>query len=107
MTAPIRIWPLDNDAQVRERHAMIERRLDELGEEKVRELHGHGLPSHWDVIVARWLKGDRLEPETPDWPPRGSAVGLPDGTKRHGSTGQLWETRNGRWVRIDGDDQRR
>lgn len=37
----------------------------------------------------------------PDWMPRASAIGLPDGHQRHGSTGQLWEVRNGQWVRID------
>ena len=36
----------------------------------------------------------------PDWPPRISAIGLKDGHRRFGSTGQLFEVRDGRWVRI-------
>ena len=36
----------------------------------------------------------------PDWPPRVSATGLREGHRRFGSTGQLFEVRNGRWVRI-------
>lgn len=38
--------------------------------------------------------------QTPDWPPKGSAIGLPDGTQQRGSTGQLFEVRNGQWVRV-------
>lgn len=38
--------------------------------------------------------------EQPDWQPRASAIGLPDGHQRHGSTGQLWEVRSGQWVRV-------
>ena len=36
----------------------------------------------------------------PDWQPQGSARGLPDGEQRRGSTGQLWEAKNGQWVRV-------
>lgn len=36
----------------------------------------------------------------PDWPPRISAIGLKDGHRRFGSTGQLFEVRGGSWVRI-------
>lgn len=36
----------------------------------------------------------------PDWEPRGSAVGVPDGERRAGSTGQTFEARDGRWVRV-------
>jgi hypothetical protein len=35
----------------------------------------------------------------PDWPPQISAVGLPDGERRYGSTGQSFEVKNGQWVR--------
>jgi len=35
----------------------------------------------------------------PDWPPRISASKLPDGTRRRGSTGQLFEVCNGQWIR--------
>jgi hypothetical protein len=37
---------------------------------------------------------------TPDWPPRASARDYSEGTRKHGSTGQVWEVRNGAWVRI-------
>lgn len=36
----------------------------------------------------------------PDWPPLVSAIGIPDGERRHGSTGQLFESRRGRWKRV-------
>jgi len=45
---------------------------------------------------------DKSEHEMSDWPPQASAVGLPDGTFRHGSTGQLFEVKNGRWERASG-----
>ena len=35
-----------------------------------------------------------------EWPPARSAVGLADGDRAHGSTGQLFEARNGQWVRV-------
>lgn len=35
-----------------------------------------------------------------DWPPRSSAWQLPEGTKRYGSTGQLWQVTSGKWVRV-------
>lgn len=38
--------------------------------------------------------------EMPDWPPARSAVGLPDGERAYGSTGQLFEVENGRWKRV-------
>jgi hypothetical protein len=37
--------------------------------------------------------------EMPDLPPQMSAVGLPDGAWRYGSTGQLFEAKNGQWIR--------
>lgn len=43
---------------------------------------------------------ERALDRQPDWPPRRSAVGLPDGERRHGSTGQLFEVKNGRWERL-------
>lgn len=36
----------------------------------------------------------------PDWPPRISALGIPNGTRRKGSTGQTFEARDGSWLRI-------
>lgn len=38
--------------------------------------------------------------EAPDWPPMRSAIGLPDGECAYGSTGQLFEVKNGRWERV-------
>lgn len=43
---------------------------------------------------------EEAEDKRPEWPPRRSATGLRDGHRRFGSTGQLFEARNGRWVRI-------
>ena len=37
--------------------------------------------------------------EMPDLPPQMSAAGLPDGAWRYGSTGQLFEAKNGQWIR--------
>src|SRR5207247_1238231 len=45
---------------------------------------------------------DKSEHEIPDWPPHLSAVDLPDGEFRHGSTGQLFEVKNGQWIRASG-----
>lgn len=42
-------------------------------------------------------------PRAPDWPPRGSARNIADGTLRRGSTGQLFEARGGIWVRMPDD----
>jgi hypothetical protein len=36
----------------------------------------------------------------PDWPPRMSATGLPDGYLCRGSTGQTFEVREQQWVRM-------
>lgn len=41
----------------------------------------------------------------PDWPPRLSAEGLPEGHRRFGSTGQLFEVRDSRWVRVPSGDK--
>lgn len=35
-----------------------------------------------------------------NWPPQASAVGLPEGLRRNGSTGQLFEVIGGQWVWI-------
>jgi hypothetical protein len=61
MIAPIRIHPMDTEAEVRARHAQIEARLEELGADQVRSMLGHGLPEGWGPIVLAWLKGDRLQ----------------------------------------------
>jgi hypothetical protein len=49
-------------------------------------------------IDAAWDRHKRAG--EPDWPPRISAVGLPDGYLQRGSTGQTFEVKNGQWVRI-------
>ena len=36
----------------------------------------------------------------PDWPPSSSAAAHPEGTRKYGSTGQLWQVRSGQWVRL-------
>lgn len=36
----------------------------------------------------------------PDWPPRMSATGMPDGYLCRGSTGQTFEVRDGQWTRL-------
>ena len=38
--------------------------------------------------------------DAPDWPPASSARDAKEGERRKGSTGQLWQARNGQWVRI-------
>ena len=42
--------------------------------------------------------------EAPDWPPAASAYGLQEGYRRHGSTGQLFEVKNGQWVRVHDEE---
>lgn len=39
-------------------------------------------------------------PSAPDWQPNSSAWRLPEGSRRYGSTGQLFEVRNQQWVRV-------
>jgi hypothetical protein len=43
---------------------------------------------------------DRPEDEMPNWPPADSAWRHPEGTRKHGSTGQLFEVQIGQWVRV-------
>lgn len=38
--------------------------------------------------------------EMPDWPPQVTAIGVPDGTFRHGSTGQKFVAYEGQWIRV-------
>lgn len=49
-------------------------------------------------IDAAWERQQRAG--EPDWPPRMSAVGLPDHYLCRGSTGQTFEVRNGQWTRL-------
>jgi len=55
--------------------------------------------------ASKWIgenMGDKKpqEHEAPDWPPRRSAVGLPDGERGYGSTGQSFIVKDGQWIRI-------
>jgi hypothetical protein len=43
---------------------------------------------------------DKTQHDVQDWPPMRSAAGLLDGTQSYGSTGQLFEVKNGQWVRV-------
>jgi hypothetical protein len=65
MTKPIRVHATDRtDAEVRARHADIEKRLDAMGREQVQiKLFTGGLPTEWNPIAHAWLAGDKLEPE--------------------------------------------
>lgn len=65
MTKPIRIHPIDkDDTAVRARHADIEKRLEEIGADRVRMSMFHGgLPTEWHPIISSWLVGDKLEAE--------------------------------------------
>lgn len=67
-----------------------------------------------DVHWAEWMpyqKGQAAKQEVkpeqraPAWPPVQSAAGMPDGQQRRGSTGQLFMTKNGNWVRVEEDTQ--
>ena len=63
MTQPILIHSVDKtDAEVRARHEAVEKRLDELGVERVKimMLNG-GLPNEWNGIIMAWIAGDKLE----------------------------------------------
>lgn len=53
--------------------------------------------SQADAMVRYMIDG--MPHDTPDWPPAASARDFPEGTGRHGSTGQLWLVRDGRWAR--------
>lgn len=56
------------------------------------------------ALVCEVIPADILAPDNPasnyDWPPRVSAFGRSDGERREGSTGQLFEVKNGQWVRV-------
>lgn len=38
--------------------------------------------------------------DAPDWPSKASASDYPEGTRKAGSTGQVWQVRDGQWVRL-------
>ena len=56
---------------------------------------------YWETRLKalRTMHRNFKEEQTPDWPPASSAVGLADGVRRYGSTGQLWEVKGGQWIR--------
>lgn len=56
--------------------------------------------------TASYQHGYEDEMEQPTWEPQRSAVGVPDGERAYGSTGQLFEARNGQWVRVVENDPR-
>lgn len=63
MTDPIRIHHADDAAGVHERHADIEKRLEDMGREQVeRLLATGGLPTGWNPIIHAWLAGKKLGP---------------------------------------------
>jgi hypothetical protein len=66
MTKPIRVHSIDaTDEAVRTRHADIEKRLEELGADRVRMMLFHGgLPNEWNPVIHAWLAGDKLETES-------------------------------------------
>lgn len=49
-------------------------------------------------IEAAWERHKKAG--EPDWPPRMTAIGLPNHYLCRGSTGQTFEAINGQWVRI-------
>lgn len=49
---------------------------------------------------AAGLEMDMSSDEAPDWMPQASALNLPEGHRRFSSVGQLWQVRDGQWVRI-------
>jgi hypothetical protein len=54
-----------------------------------------------EVSTVTWLgELPRLEGDF-DWPPIDSAWRYEEGTRKLGSTGQLWEVHDQRWVRIN------
>lgn len=70
-------------------------------------------PADGEVYWCEWMpyqKGQAAKVEAmqdgkplegrPDWPPAGSAHDVPNGTKRRGSTGQLFQAIGGQWVRL-------
>lgn len=63
MTKPVKIHAGDAlDDDVRKRHADIEKRLEELGVDRVKMLLlSGGLPTNWNPIIHAWLAGDKLE----------------------------------------------
>ncbi len=73
-------------------------------EGKWADIHAKGCPSLEGyqepsaMIDAAWERHKAAA--MPDWPPQVSAVGLLDGERRHGSTGQLFEVKNGQWIRV-------
>lgn len=68
MTKPIRVHGTDRtDAEVRARHAMIEKRLEEIGREGVTiKLLTGGFPTEWHSVIHAWMAGDKLEKEDAD-----------------------------------------
>jgi hypothetical protein len=77
MTQPIRIHAQDATIeQVRARHAEIEKRLEELGVDRVRMMLFHGgFPTEWNNVIHAWLAGDKLQPEADKLNPENAKPG--------------------------------
>lgn len=65
MIKPIRIHAThQTDAEVRNAHETIEKRLEELGEARVARMLAYGgFPTEWNTIIYAWLAGEKLERE--------------------------------------------
>lgn len=60
---------------------------------------GHFYPCKPDIFAATYeAVGEPTAAADFDWPPRASAVDLPDGERRRGSTGQMFEAKGGQWI---------
>ncbi len=68
--------------------------MGKVTDEVARDLSDHDKAK----IDAAWERHQRAG--EPDWPPRMSAIGLPDGYLCRGSTGQTFEVQNGQWARL-------
>lgn len=64
--APIKVSGIHKtDEDVRRHHADIEKRLEEMGRERVGiAMVTGGMPTEWNPIVHAWLAGDKLEPQS-------------------------------------------
>ncbi len=78
--------------------------IDALAMGGVNAWHGDGVSCAAQIVMAFARQvPPRKERKFPDWPPTISAIGLAEGERRQGSTGQLWEVNNHQWVRARKD----
>jgi len=78
MVQPIKTHPIDTtEDEVRDRHASIEQRLEEMGPDHVRmALLSGGLPTEWNPIIHKWLAGDKLQPKPKSDPEEGGTASV-------------------------------